>query len=232
MFTGNAIIPADKERLLGEYQYNDYTSELAKALGALFGRFPGMTEKSLDDSSNFAGGMARALTSPVLIENYIRGWTGGLGMYALQIADKGLREAGVLPDPAKPATSLADIPVVKAFVVRYPSATAASIQLFYDEYYEKKKIYDTWEKAAENGDMAAADRLRGIDPSLFVQLDGHRETLTDMNKIIHMVNKNPDMPPEEKRQVIDTIYFRMIEIAKSGREILSAVKNAPVESRP
>ncbi|MDP3939803.1 MAG: LPD38 domain-containing protein [Deltaproteobacteria bacterium] len=220
MFTGNPIIPYSKERLLGEYQYNDYTTELTKAVGGLIGRIPGVVPRSLDEEAMITGGVARAITSPALLDNYIRGWTGGLGSYVVQLLDKGLRETGVLPDPVKPLATLADIPVVKAFVVRYPSATAASIQTFYDDYTARKKVFDTYMHAAEKGDMDALDRIQKIDPDLFVQLDDIVDSLGVISQSIRLVNKNPDIPAEEQRQLIDTLYFQMIELAKAGKEML------------
>src|SRR5204863_8151537 len=106
-----------------------YTTELTKSIGQIVGTFSGMHD------SSFA--------SPIVIDNYIRGWTGTLGTYAVQIADAALRKAGVLPDPIQPARTLADIPAIRAFVVRYPSASAQSIQDFYDRYDKSAKLSAT-----------------------------------------------------------------------------------------
>jgi hypothetical protein len=143
LFTGAPLIPAAQEKLLPEYQYTEYTTETAKAIGQILGAFPGLRERSIRDEDMFIGGVARALSTPILVENYVRSWTGGLGMYTLQLADKALRESGVLPDPVKPLETLSDLPVIKAFVVRYPSASAQSIQDFYDDYYAKKRVSST-----------------------------------------------------------------------------------------
>jgi hypothetical protein len=224
LFTGNPIVPAHLEKLLPEYQYNEYTTEATKALGALIGAFPGMKDRSIDDQDTTMGGTARALTTPVLIENYVRGWTGGLGMYALKLADGLLREAGVLPDPVMPAKTLADLPVVRAFVMRYPSATAQSIQDFYDKFYANKKVFDTVMAKAAEGDAEAVEKTQGFRPEAMVQLDGIREALTTHSQVIRMVHKNPDISADEKRQLIDSYYFRMIELAKAGNEALGDIE--------
>jgi hypothetical protein len=52
------------------------------------------------------------------------------------------------------------------------------------------------------------------------QLSGYPEALTSMNQVIRGVYKDPDIPPDEKRQLIDTMYFRMIEVAKAGNQAL------------
>lgn len=220
LFTGAPLIPAAQEKMLPEYQYTEYTTEAAKAIGQIMGAFPGMRDRSIRDEDTFIGGVARALTTPILVENYVRSWTGGLGMYTLQLADKALREAGVLPDPVKPLDTLADLPVIKAFVVRYPSASAQSIQDFYDDYYAKKRLYDTKMALAKEGDIDAFERVQQIDPTAWDEMAGIRDTITDQAKLIRLIYKTPDMTPEDKRQIIDTTYGRMIELAKVGNEAM------------
>lgn len=147
-------------------------------------------------------------------------------MYTLGLADQALREAGALPDPVKPASTLADLPVIKAFVIRYPSSSAQSIQDFYDAHSEKKRIYDTFLEYAKNGDADAARRVASMDSSAFVQLDGVREALSTMSRVIQLVNKNPEMTPDDKRQIIDAVALHMIDIAKGGNEILQEAESA------
>jgi Large polyvalent protein associated domain 38 len=218
------------EKQLPEYQYTPYTTELTKALGRIVASFPGVRETSIEPET-LGGGPARAVTSPILIENYIRGWSGNLGMYALNTADLALRKAGVLPDPPKPASTLADIPVIKAFVVRYPTATAQSIQDFEDAYTTNKKFYDTWMAKAKDGDADAMARVQGAGgPRMFVQLDAIKQVLAEHNQLIRDVWKDPKSGPAEKRQLIDQLYNSMISIGQHGKqamkEIDAAMENA------
>lgn len=222
-FTGAPLIPSRLEKLLPEYQYTEYTTQTTRALGEMIGAFPGMKARAVEDRDTPIGSVARALTTPVLMENYLRAWTGGLGMYALQIADKGLREAGVVPDPVKPASTLADIPVVKAFVVRYPSAGAQSIQDFYDKYEARKTVWDTITTKAKEGDAEAAAQAQAFQPAAVVQLDGIRDALGQHSQVIRLIAGNPKIPAEEKRQLIDTLYFRMIEVAQAGNRTLAEI---------
>src|SRR5690606_9254151 len=84
------------------------------------------------------------LSSPMVLENYIRSWSGSMGMYALQLADKGLIAAGVTDaPPERPTATLADIPFVKAFIVRYPNGGTKSIQAFQEKFEENKMVLDT-----------------------------------------------------------------------------------------
>jgi len=223
MFRGRPLIPAGLENLLPEYQYMPYTTELAKAMGQLIGAFPGMEHAAVRSDEPFIGGVARALTTPILIENYVRDWTGGMGMYLFQLADKALREAGVLPDPVKAASTLSESPFFRAFTVRYPSATAQSIQDFYSDYDVSKKYYDTILHLAKDGDVRAVDLLNAHSEDL-AQLSGIRETLTQQGQIIRMIEKNPQITAEEKRQLEDTLIWRMIELSQAGNASLRQLK--------
>jgi hypothetical protein len=78
--------------------------------------------------------------------------------------------------------------VVKAFMVRYPSATTQSIQYCEDAYSANKKFYDTWMAKAQEGDANAMARIRAAGgPRMFVQLDGIKQVLAEHNKLIRDV---------------------------------------------
>ncbi len=218
-FTDRPLIPKAMEGQLPEYQYNPYTTETAKALGQIIGAFPGIREGKVGDG--LGAGVARALSSPILMENYLRAWTGGLGNYTLQLTDLGLRKAGVLPDPPKPDDTLADIPVVKAFAVRYPSAGAESIQRFYDGYDRNKTYLDTWKAQAKEGNIAAMQHIRQMGgDQMFVQLDGIKKTLAAQAQSVRNIYKNPNMSGSDKRQLIDQLYYAQIQVARHGVEIM------------
>lgn len=208
-FTGNPIVPSHIEGLLPEYRYTEYTHEVTKMLGSAIAAFPGMKHASI--------------ASPAVIENYWRAWTGGLGMYLLDAADRALVAAGVTPDPVKPAATLADLPIIKAFVVRYPSSQAQSIQSFYDKYYERKQVYDTVLALARDGNIEAMRKEYALAPGAMANLDGMREALTNLSKMIRLIHKNPEFTPDEKRQLIDSLYMQMILIAREGNKAIEEI---------
>jgi hypothetical protein len=291
-FTNRTLVPDEMEKWLPEYQYTPYTTQTARALGQALGAFPGIKDARLDQGG--MGGVARALTSPILLENYLRGWTGNLGMYALQLADAGLRNAGIVPDPPMPASTLADIPIVKAFVVRYPSSSAQSIQDFEDQYAGNKVFLDTWRAMARNGDAGAMARISagappaaqadmsganaqllrlGVTPPgadkrtmgslssqqtrattdvetqsqlagmqvaairakatgfgsqvTVSQLDDIHQAIGENSQLVRDISKNPNIPPDEKRQLIDTAYWRMAELAQIGKASLAQALGSP-----
>ena len=211
-FTNNPLIPSRMEGILPEYQYQEYTTQASRALGQIVGAFPGLHDKSI--------------ASPIVIDNYIRGWTGGLGAYARDILDLDLRKLGILPDPPQPMATLADIPVVKAFVVRYPSATAQSVQDFYDNHAKRRKVYETFQYLVKNGDPEAAEKEAKLDPTAFARLDGVSASLRELNANIRMVHRNPEMTPIDKRQLIDSMYGMMVEMAREGNRAMRLVDEA------
>lgn len=201
LFTGNPIVPASAEGLLPEYRFNDYTSETAKKLSHYISDVPGM--KNID------------AIAPAVIDNWIQSWSGNLGKVALQVADAGLRKAGVAPDD-KPEKTLSDIPFVQAFIVRHPSNGTQPIQDFYDKYQEYKQSLDTVNNLKKRGDMDAAEReLNKID-----DLGQAQKYITagmamaNLRRTLHRVYQNPDITPVEKRQQIDGLYYMMNETAK------------------
>jgi hypothetical protein len=223
-FTGRTIISSNLEKQLPEYQYNNYTTETAKKLGQIISAFPGISSERTGEQGAVMPGTARALSSPILIENYMRGWTGALGTYAFQAADFGLRKAGVLPDPEHAEKTMADIPIVRAFVARYPTTNAQSVQNFYQNYDTNKTFYDTYMARAKEGDQAAMQKIQDAGGMrMFVQLDSIKEALGTQSAVMRMIDQNPDMKPYEKRQLIDSLYFGIIQTAKEGNDLLMQV---------
>lgn len=213
LFTGGPIIPSRLEGILPEYQYSDYTTESGKLIGKVIATLPGQK-----DMPGEKGGFA----SPAVIENYIRAWSGNMGMYALKLADKALIASGAVPDPVKPTDTLADLPFVKAFVIRHPSAGSQSIQDFYDSYFKNKTHFDTIRQLARGGDFENMDKelKLSLEQGSMLKLDGIKDALGAQSRFARMIYKNKEMTPDEKRQAIDSVYFQMIEIAKTGNQIM------------
>lgn len=234
--TGRTIIPGFLEDQLPDYQYTPYTTEVSKFLGHALASLPGVRDKALDKKSWLVGGPLRAVTSPILIENYVRAWTGGLGAVMLEAVDVAARKAGVLPDIPGPTMKLEEeIPFIRAFVIKHPSASTKDITEFYEEYDRNQSYLKTWRSRVNAGDIEAADKLQALGgDQIFMKLDSYKTTLGEMGAFIRKVYKNPDIPPDEQRQLIDETYFNMHAVGELGRTMLKGLneKLAPVESPP
>jgi len=211
-FLDRPIVPASRERLLPEYQYKPYTTEVTKAIGKILGTVP-----NLKENPNI---------SPAKIENLIRGWSGGLGMHVVRLADYGLRKAGALPDPPRPTKALADIPVVRAFVVRHPSSGAESVQKFYENYNEVQRIVQTAKTLSRKEFKPdEAYELLQKNEAAQAQLDGVFSALRNAHRTVELIYQHPTMDPDEKRQIINTVYLQMSEIAKMGNKYFKEFKS-------
>mgnify|MGYP003112999569 CR=1 FL=1 len=215
IFFDRPIIPRDRENLLPEYQHSVYTTEIAKGLSQLLVQIPG----------------ARHLEvfSPAMIEHAVRGFTGGLGAYALEYADKGLKAAGILPDDIiPPAKTMADYPVVKAFVARYPSMSTSVIEEFYKEYNSLREFSQSFKTAIKDMDIEAAEdifneqRLTGN----MVTLGGFQRAIGNYSRMIRKIHKLPmleGMTREQlqqfKREQIDNYYLMANQIAQAGIDL-------------
>lgn len=212
-FTQRQIVPSNLEGLLPKYQFTEYTSETAKMLGKMIGYVP-----MLEDSS---------VSSPAVIENYINAWSGNMGRYALSLADKALFDQTGENVVEKPASALADIPVIKAFVIRYPSASAQSIQDFYDRHEKIERRYKSVEHLNKTFNFTAAEvELDQILRSNLPRLTSVREGIGNLSQMIHAIHVMPDMSADEKRQQIDMLYSGMIESARLGNEMLNEIEDA------
>lgn len=221
--SGRKVIPGNLEGQMPEYQYTPYTTEIAKKLGMLVSSFPGMHKATQSDIGAVAG-TARALSSPMLIENYVRGWTGTLGVYALHAADSALQKAGVLPQPVKPLATLADIPFIRAFVVRYPTAGVEPVERFFSAVAENKVLHDTFMRRAQQGDVDAMQRIQAIGgPQMFERLEQFKKAITIHSDLINKVYENPKIDPAQKRQLIDNYYFAMIRMGKIGSDMVENI---------
>ena len=207
-FRDMPLIPSRLERLLPQEQYTPYTTQLARALGQLTGPTIGL--------------------SPLEIENYVRQWSGGLGTKALHIADKVLREAGVVPDPPRADDTLADMPVVRAFMIRDPSPNTQQINEFYEKTEELERIMNTYIKMLHEGRVLEADQiLRGKTPLDIAFLQDARRTVSEQAALARLIDADPTMPGAQKRQLIDKVYRNMQAIAVANLATLNLLTTTP-----
>lgn len=199
LFTDRPIVPKYLEGVLPVDQYTPFTSETAKLMGKAFSKL-GLEYKSI--------------SSPLIIDNYIRAWGGGLGQYMVGLADKGLKLAGVAKDTVAPTRTMADYPVIKAFVSRNPTASAQSIQDFYDTYEERKAVMGSIKLRQRAGDAQGASELDPLEVGERVH-----KALGEQFKYIRGVNANPKITPDDKRRIIDSTVMQMTAFARRGVEM-------------
>jgi hypothetical protein len=194
-----------------QYQSNPYTTDTAKIIGSFIAKIPGMQGEG-------------SAASPIMVENYIRAWTGGLGQHLLQLSDAALRGAGIKPTPISPTLTPADKTLIKAFAVRFPEAGANSIQDFYEEFNKRTQIKKSVTFLGKQGQSEEANDLRR--ENVLASADGIQKALGAQAKAVRNVYRDPKMTPDEKRQYIDMAYLQMIKIAQVGNELFKNTKDA------
>jgi hypothetical protein len=140
------------------------------------------------------------LGSPIIIDNYIRQLSGGLGSHVVSGIDKAINALSGKELPPGPERTWADIPGIKAFVARFPQSGAQSIQDFYDLRKDGQTAKTGGDKNAWTGDETAS------------RLKGYRDA-------IEKFNTDKGMSPADKRTSIDVTTLMMIDAAKRGIEL-------------
>lgn len=210
-FTKRPLVSQSQERnALPQYRYTDYTTQTAKELS----RF----------TAEFSGGIIpdRFLT-PIAMEHFVRSWSGTLGIEALKLVDKSLQEAGIVPERVDPAATLGDIPFVRGFFLRFPNSSAA-LDKFYDNASFIDQVKGSITKLEKEDRFDEVDKLLDKHGDLLLNTASTREAIRNLQLVIHGVMGDPDMAPDEKRQLIDEELFVIIEIARDFNDLFAEQK--------
>jgi hypothetical protein len=174
-------------------------------MGKLMSKAPGLKE----------------LASPAKIETLIRGYTASFGNLALDGIDWILEATGAVKVPPEPAWKATDLPGLRGFRVRFPSANTASIEKFYKEYERLTRQRESYkERAGLRGEgvkglnqaFNISRALQGDERIMFAEMTA--KILSSLRKKSFDIRKDPDMEPEEKRKQLDATYLGMINAAR------------------
>jgi hypothetical protein len=192
-------------------QYWQYTTDTAKALGKLFNM------------------------SPAKIENFIQGWFGGTGRYALEggdlIANQIKKAAGaIIPTRPKDITQW---PLLRGFSVENPaeSGRAASIDKFYENRDELTQNYTTYRNYLKTGKKTEAEQLLKEHPELVLSkaLDKFGTAISALNKQIDSILNSTDIPTADKKTKIESINRQRLELARRANGLLATKKKEPAK---
>jgi hypothetical protein len=216
--TGNPILSQSQLERLPPERYTPYTSETAK-----------LASRFLYDTTGIGVG-------PAYIDNYIKGWGAAMGDQAVKWADSALVTAGVIEDPVKPTTTMAENPFFRSFTTRYPSFNDARIGRFYDRVRKHDELMGSLRQmkkevlAGANADNYV-NMLQNHAVDL-IELDGIKKALDNQKKFADSIYLNRAISPDEKRQLLDMSYKNMAIMAQNGNlmlDILDMVKNGEAE---
>lgn len=221
-FRGRKLMSQAVENVAPEYRYTIGSSETSKVIAKGLSAIPGLRE--------VADGVG--VSSPVQIDNLIRGWTGGTGRYTLQLIDQALLKVGAAPVKVTASMDWAEFPVVRAFFARNNTMSAAPVQDFYKQYEELRQYAQATNKLMNEYRFEEASRA--MRKSDFKALSGIYQSITEMSSLIRSIQH---MPPaddsidlktlrQEKRQIIDELTAAIIQTAIEGNRLAEHILEA------
>ena len=199
-FFDRPIIPPGLENVPSEYQFTDFTSETMKLMAGLIRKLNG------DDFSAFS--------SPLVLENAWRGWTGGIGGYVLTLSDSLLDAAGIVDRSNNRKKMLSEYPIIKSIFIKNPDRNAEPITDFRKLYEPVMKRLNAARILENKGEIEKAKIEKGKLPANWVALEQAYRALQVQEDVIRNINEAKDSTPEEKLYFTNIVLKDMINGAK------------------
>lgn len=209
-FTGRPIISRGMQDLAPEDQISPNTHQAAIWLA--------------HGISTITGGMAPdSLRSPQAMDFIFYRTGGNLGRLGLDVADAAVRALEDGPPP--PAGTLADIPVIRGFIARYPTSSSESIDQFYKEYTRLREIGGgaRWRRKTDK-DLDSYVEKHEFELAALPAATKTAKTLSDLLAQIQEIRLDPEMSPAEKRKAIDETTLERIDAAKEAVQNIRAIR--------
>jgi hypothetical protein len=195
-FTMRPIVGQGMENVAKEYQMAPNTSEAAKKLGQALGE------------------------SPIIVDHIMKGYTGSLGMYAIDLIDAVLLSNDASPKPAK---RFEQMPVIKRFIV--DKEAKGTVTAYYelknsvDEVVRTINLMERTSNVEDMGDYIEKNAnllgMKGYISSVEKQMKVLREAAIQI--------RSSDMSPEEKRESLSAITEAQNAMTANIREIKKSI---------
>ena len=207
-FTKRPIVPEGLKDLLPDYQFTQYTSETAKLIGKII--------------SKLTNGKAG---SPLMIDNWVQSWFGGLGDHTMALMDVALTKAGIVVPPVDPKSdnwikNLDDMIIIKAFVARNPDGNSEHLSKFWKTYHPISEQLATINKLKKSGNFEEFVHLFQRSEIELSFLENIAVALRKNSHMIRMIQASTFMSANEKAQMIDQIYMMMIVTSKMANDMV------------
>lgn len=176
LFMNRNIVPQhERDNLSPAMQYGPYTSAVGKGIGKMFD------------------------VSPRIVDNTIRGYTGGLGGFGLTLSDSvlGMGEE-------RPAKRISEMPGIRGFTAT-PYASSESVQQVYDEFDRQNRLFHAGQELHQRPD--------GYDKRLHDQLKETMKAFQNISQARKAVMKS-NLSSEAKRKRLDEIQMSQVRIAR------------------
>ena len=148
--------------------------------------------------------------SPIVLDNTLYGYTGGLGRTVTKGVD-------MLTDDNAPAPHISDLPVMRAFTGRYPSSNSESVHKFYERLEELEGKKGTAKFAWDNGiELDPDERLTPAENFELAHLTKINTQMSEARKNILAIQRHKTMSPRLKRERIDALNTEIIRLARAA----------------
>jgi len=175
-FYGGDIESAREKEMLATDRYRENTTELSKLIGAVTGK---------------------AGVSPIMLDYLVRGYTGGLGIALVQLANPLL--ASDARDIAQPTTKPSKLPLIGGLF--QPVEGRGTLDESYDRMMEIRQIKGTYNKLVEEGRRAEAKEFAqnyANDLAAMSVSGSVQKQLGEIAKYERMVKASPTLTTEQK----------------------------------
>lgn len=205
-FTGRPIINEAEARLNPELQYGATTSPTVVALAGSLG------------------------VSPDQAQHLLTGYGGTVATYLLAAADASADAAGLTTPKA--TKRLDQMPLVSRFVREEPALATRWLTEFYDTKHEVDQLYNSLKQYQKQGDAAGAKALME-DTSNLAKIGMHKgmtkvaENLGLIRQSMMRIDRDPNMPPDEKRRRLDALIANRNKLAESVQPMLRQIEARP-----
>ena len=195
-FTMRPIVGQGMENVAKEYQMAPNTSEAAKRLGGILGE------------------------SPIIVDHIMKGYTGSLGMYAIDLIDAVLFSNG---DSPKPAKRFEQMPVIKRFIV--DKEAKGTVTAYYDLKNSVDEVVRTVNLMERTGNVE--DMADYVEKN--AHLFGIRNYISSVEKQMKTLReaviqiRSSDMSAEDKRDTLSAITQAQIAMTSNIREIKKTI---------
>jgi hypothetical protein len=187
-FTGRPLVNESQKQLEPGLQFNPQTSEAAKFVGPKIG------------------------VSPIMVDNLVRGYLGGLGMTGLDAVDWFMTKTGLASPGTAPAKSWRELPGIRAFFGS-PYAPDEYLGRFYkamDLAEGRLKTFDAYGNRMMTGEQSRyweANRnalvwykAQAGDGEVITQLRRLRDQMSDLGKSMVMIQNDRYLDGATKRE--------------------------------
>ena len=203
-FFGGAIESQRESKMLAGERSRESTTEFAKLLGSVTGS---ETIKQITGKEGL---------SPIGIDYLIRGYTGGMGIAAVQLANPILNTLQMKEDVAKPTLKASKMPIIGSLF--QPVEGRGTLDEAYDMMDSIQQTKGTFNRLVEQGKTAEAkafaqeyaDKLAAASVSGSVQ-----QRLGEFAKFRRQVESSPNLTTEQKDKMLARIDKAQTEYART-----------------